>query len=250
MKRARIFHRGRDIWAEVAPDNTMLRLPNGTDLPIAEAQWLAPVQRGVAVYALGLNFADHNKELGFAPKLETPLVFMKGDNCFVGHDGDTPRPADGNQMHPECELVAVLGRPARNVSASDALSCVRGYTIANDYAIREYLENFYRPNARVKNRDATTPIGPWIVDAADVADPQVLRMTTRVNDTLVQDGSTADMIMSVAELIAYLSTVTTLMPGDMILTGTPQGVHFCNPGDTVVCEIEGIGRLVNHLVAA
>lgn len=249
MKRARIYHCGREIWAEVVADESMIRLPGGKLIPVGETQWLPPVQRGAAVYALGLNYADHNKELGFAPKLETPLIFMKGDNCFVGHDGDTPRPTDANQMHPECELVAVIGKPARNVSASEALEYVGGYTIANDYAIREYLENYYRPNARVKNRDGTTPIGPWIVDAADLADPQALALVTKVNDNIVQQGSTADMIMGVADLIAYLSSVTTLMPGDMILTGTPQGVHFCNPGDTVVCEIEGIGRLVNHLVA-
>ena len=108
---------------------------------------------------------------------------------------------------------------------------------------------FYRPNARVKNRDATTPIGPWIVDAAEIADPQALSLRTTVNGEVVQDGSTSDMIMSVAELVSYLSEVTTLMPGDMILTGTPQGVHFCAAGDTVVCEIEGVGRLVNHLVS-
>lgn len=250
MKRAHIFHRGRAVWAEVIENDSVLRLPGGARVAVAEALWLPPVQRGAAVYALGLNYADHNKELGFAPKQEKPLVFMKGDNCFVGHEGETPRPADGNQMHPECELVAVVGRPARNVTASDALACVSGYTVANDYAIREYLENFYRPNARVKNRDATTPIGPWIVDSADVPDPQSLRLTTTVNGEIVQQGSTADMIMSVAELVAYLSSVTTLMPGDLILTGTPQGVHFCNPGDTVVCEIEGVGRLVNHLVAS
>ena len=250
MKRARIYHRGRDLWAEVVEGEHALRLPDGTTISLAQAQWLPPVQRGAAVYALGLNYADHNKELGFAPKLETPLVFMKGDNCFVGHEGDSPRPADGNQMHPECELVAVIGRPARNVTAADALECVSGYTIANDYAIREYLENYYRPNARVKNRDATTPLGPWIVDAAEVGDPQALRLKTSVNGTVVQDGTTADMIMSVAELVAYLSGVTTLMPGDMILTGTPQGVHFCAAGDEVVCEIEGVGRLVNHLVAS
>jgi 5-oxopent-3-ene-1,2,5-tricarboxylate decarboxylase / 2-hydroxyhepta-2,4-diene-1,7-dioate isomerase len=249
MKRARIFHRGRDVWGVVSEDGGTIALPFGQSISSASAQWLPPMIAGAAVYALGLNFADHNKELGFAPKLESPLIFMKGGNCFVGHDGDTPRPADANQMHPECELVAVVGRPARHVSREDALACVSGYTVANDYAIREYLENYYRPNARVKNRDATTPIGPWIVDAADVPDPQALRMTTRVNDTLVQDGSTADMILDIAGLIAYLSSVTTLMPGDMILTGTPQGVHFCAAGDQVVCEIEGVGRLVNHLVA-
>lgn len=250
MKRARIYHRGRDLWVRVSEDQQALMLPDGGLVAVDDAQWLPPVISGAATYALGLNYADHNKELGFAPKLETPLIFMKGGNCFVGHNGATPRPADANQMHPECELVAIIGRPARNVSASDALGCVSGYTIANDYAIREYLENFYRPNARVKNRDATTPIGPWIVDAADVPDPQSLVLRTSVNGQIVQNGSTADMILSVAELVAYLSRHTTLMPGDMILTGTPQGVHFCAAGDTVVTEIEGIGRLVNHLVAA
>lgn len=250
MKRARIYHRGRDIWVRVSQDEQSLILPNGSSIPATAAQWLPPVVNGAAVYALGLNFADHNKELGFAPKLATPLIFMKGANCFVGHEGDTPRPADGNQMHPECELVAVIGRPAHNVTEAEALACVSGYTVANDYAIREYLENYYRPNARVKNRDATTPIGPWIVDAADVPDPQALKLTTHVNGELVQDGTTRDMIMSVGELVAYLSRHTRLMPGDMILTGTPQGVHFCAPGDIVVTQVAGVGRLVNHLVAA
>ena len=250
MKRARIYHRGRDIWVQVSADERSLILPDGSAIAVTAAQWLPPVTHGAAVYALGLNFADHNRELGFAPKQVMPLIFMKGGNCFVGHEGGTPRPADGNQMHPECELVAVIGRPARNVTEAEAIACVSGYTVANDYAIREYLENYYRPNARVKNRDATTPIGPWIVDAADVPDPQALKLTTHVNGELVQDGTTADMIMSVADLVAYLSRHTTLMPGDMILTGTPQGVHFCAPGDIVVTQVEGVGRLVNHLVTA
>ena len=119
MKRTRIYHRGRDIWARVSQDEQSLILPDGSSVPAASAQWLPPVVHGAAVYALGLNFADHNKELGFAPKLATPLVFMKGGNCFVGHEGDTPRPADGNQMHPECELVAVIGRPAHNVAEAE-----------------------------------------------------------------------------------------------------------------------------------
>lgn len=248
-KRARIYHRGRDLWVAVSDDGQTVTLPNGVAIPAAKAQWLPPVQPGAATYALGLNFADHNKELGFAPQQAKPLIFMKGANAFVGHEGDTRRPADGNQMHPECELVAIIGRPARKVSADEALDYIGGYTVANDYAIREYLENFLRPNARVKNRDATTPIGPWIVDAADVPDPQALTLTTLVNGQVVQNGSTADMILSVAELVAWLSQHVTLMPGDMILTGTPQGVHFCAAGDTVISEIVGVGRLVNHLVA-
>jgi len=152
-------------------------------------------------------------------------------------------------MHPECELVAIIGRPARRVPAADALAYVGGYTIACDYAIREYLENYYRPNLAVKNRDAATPLGPWVVDAADIPDPQNLRLRATVNGSVVQEGSTADMILTIAELIAYLSETMTLAPGDMILSGTPQGVHFCSAGDEVVCEIEGIGRLVNRLVA-
>ncbi len=250
MKRARIAHLGRDIWVKVSDDGQTLTLPNGLNLDAAGAQWLAPITPGAAVYALGLNYADHNKELGFAPKQAQPLVFLKGGNCFVGHRGETPRPVDANQMHPECELVAVIGRPAANVSSTRALEYVSGYTVANDYAIREYLENYLRPNARVKNRDATTPLGPWIVDAADIADPQKLTLTTLVNGVLVQSGSTADMILDVAGLIEYLSSFITLMPGDMILTGTPRGVHFCAAGDEIVTEVEGIGRLVNHLVAA
>jgi 5-oxopent-3-ene-1,2,5-tricarboxylate decarboxylase / 2-hydroxyhepta-2,4-diene-1,7-dioate isomerase len=250
MKRARVAYRGREQWVEVMDITSRLRLASGVEISADEVHWLAPVTPGAATYALGLNYADHNRELGFSPKSETPLVFLKGGNCFVGHLGETPRPTDANQMHPECELAAVIGRPAHKVGRDEALSYVDGYTVANDYAIREYLENYYRPNARVKNRDATTPLGPWIVDAADIADPQALAISTRVNGVEVQSGSTADMIMSVAELVAYLSSFHTLMPGDMILTGTPRGVHFCAAGDEVICEIQGVGRLINRLVAA
>lgn len=249
MKRARIFHRGRDVWAQVVDGDQALRLPGGRVVSAADAHWLPPVTTGAAIYALGLNYADHSRELGFAAKQDRPLVFMKGGNAFVGHQGHTGRPADAGQMHPENELVAIIGRPTRRVDAASALDHVDGYTIANDYAIREYLENYYRPNARVKNRDGTTALGPWIVDAADIPDPQALALVTRVNGVEVQDGSTADMILGVADLIAYLSSFTTLMPGDMILTGTPHGVHFCAAGDIVETEIEAVGTLVNHLVA-
>lgn len=246
MKRARIAHRGRILWAEVLDDGAALRLPEGRQVSAADVQWLAPVERGASVFALGLNYADHSAELGFT-KPEAPLVFLKGGGAFVGHDAVSPRPDDANQMHPECELVVVIGRPARRVSRAAALDYVGGYTVANDYAIREYLENYYRPNLRVKNRDSTTPLGPWIVDAADVGDPQALALRTTVNGAEVQHGSTADMVFDVAWLIEYLSEFATLMPGDMILTGTPHGVHFVQDGDEVVCEIEKVGRLVNRI---
>jgi len=224
-----------------------LRLPSGETIAATSAQWLAPVSQGATIFALGLNYADHRKELGFKNQ-DPPLIFLKGPNSLVGHLGETVRPGDANQMHPECELVAIIGKPARGVRADEALDYVGGYTIACDYAIREYLENYYRPNLAVKNRDATTPLGPWVIDAADIADPQRLELRTLVNGKVVQEGSTSDMIMTVAELIAYLAETMTLMPGDMILTGTPQGVHFCFAGDEVVCEIRNIGRLVNRLV--
>ena len=152
-------------------------------------------------------------------------------------------------MHYECELAVILGRTAKGVKARDALSYVAGYTVCNDYAVRDYLENWYRPNLRVKNRDRATALGPWLVSADEVPDPQALALRTLVNGEVKQQGSTANMVHSVAELIEYLSGFMTLAPGDVILTGTPEGVVNVDVGDEVVCEIEGVGRLVNHIVA-
>lgn len=248
MRRARIAHDGRAVWGVMADDDEAIILPDGARVSTAAAVWLPPVTPGATMFALGLNYADHSAELGFKKQAE-PLVFLKGPNTLVGHRASSPRPAEVAQMHPECELVAVIGRPARGVRAPDALAYVSGYTVACDYAIREYLENYYRPNLRVKNRDAMTPIGPYIVDAADVGDPQSLALSTRVNGEVVQDGSTGDMIFPLADLIAHLSGFMTLMPGDMILTGTPHGVHFVQPGDEVVCQVERVGVLANRVEA-
>jgi 5-oxopent-3-ene-1,2,5-tricarboxylate decarboxylase / 2-hydroxyhepta-2,4-diene-1,7-dioate isomerase len=134
------------------------------------------------------------------------------------------------------------------VRAADAMAHVAGYTVCNDYAVRDYLENWYRPNLRVKNRDGGTVLGPWFVPAADVPDPHALALRTRVNGRITQQGSTAQMIHRIPALIEYLSSFMTLQPGDVLLTGTPDGVVNVNEGDEVVCEIDGIGRLVNHIV--
>jgi len=176
-------------------------------------------------------------------------VFLKGPNALTGHRGQTRRPAGVKFMHYECELVAVIGKTARRVKREQALEYVGGYTVANDYAIRDYLENYYRPNLRVKNRDGCTPLGPWLVSADEVLDPQSLPLRTFVNGRLTQDGNTRDMVFPVAVLIEYLSSFMTLKPGDIILTGTPDGVVDCLAGDEVVTEIEGIGRLVNTIVS-
>jgi 5-oxopent-3-ene-1,2,5-tricarboxylate decarboxylase/2-hydroxyhepta-2,4-diene-1,7-dioate isomerase len=151
-------------------------------------------------------------------------------------------------MHYECELAIVIGRTAKQVSRQDAMRYVAGYTVANDYAIRDYLENWYRPNLRVKNRDTCTVLGPWLVDAADIPDPGQLALRTLVNGKVTQHGNTGDMIFDVPALVEYLSSFMTLAAGDVILTGTPEGVVDVQPGDEVVTEIEGIGRLVNTIV--
>ncbi len=124
-----------------------------------------------------------------------------------------------------------------------------GYCIANDYAVRDYLENWYRPNLRAKNRDGATVLGPWLVDAGDVAQPANLDLRTYVNGKLTQHGNTRDLIFDIPYLIEYLSSFMTLNPGDVILTGTPEGVVNVMPGDEVICEIDGLGRLANTIVA-
>ena len=157
-------------------------------------------------------------------------------------------------MHYECELAVVIGKTAKRVRRSDAYDFVGGYSVANDYAIRDYLENWYRPNMRVKNRDTCTPLGPWWVDAASLhreyGSPSNLALQTMVNGQVTQRGNTRDMIFDVPTLIEYLSDFMTLYPGDLILTGTPDGVVDCQPGDVVVTEIEGVGSLTNTIAAA
>jgi len=248
MKHARIAWAGA-VHHAVA-DGDRLLLADGTRLAEDEVVWLPPVQPGTII-ALGINYADHKKELAKELTLtskDEPLAFLKGPNALVGHRGRTRRPVDATFMHYECELAVVIGRHAKRVKRADALQYVAGYTIANDYAIRDYLENWYRPNLRVKNRDGCTALGPWLVDADDVPDPHALELRTFVNGEMKQHGHTRDLIDDVPALIEYLSSFMTLAPGDIILTGTPEGVVNVNPGDEVICEIDGLGRLVNTIV--
>lgn len=243
MKRARVAYNGA-IHSAVEEDSR-LRLEDGRLVTENEVVWLPPVEPRT-VFALGLNYADHAKELAFNAPTE-PLVFLKGPNTFIGHRAETRRPDKVEYMHYECELAVVIGRPARNVKRENAYEYVEGYTVANDYAIRDYLENYYRPNLRVKNRDTCTPIGPWLVDARDIADPMNLKLRTYVNGKLTQEGTTADMIFDIPALIEYLSSFMTLNKGDIILTGTPEGLIDTAVGDEVVTEIEGIGKLINTI---
>lgn len=200
------------------------------------------------LFALGLNYADHASELAFTPPTE-PLVFIKAPNTVTGDNQTSVRPNNIEYMHYEAELVVVMGKTAHKVSEREAMDYVAGYTVCNDYAIRDYLENYYRPNLRVKSRDGLTPLSPHIVPKEAIPDPHNLTLRTFVNGELRQQGTTADLIFSIPFLIAYLSEFMTLQPGDMIATGTPKGLSDVQPGDEVVVEVEGVGRLVNRIVS-
>ncbi|WP_132979911.1 fumarylacetoacetate hydrolase family protein [Pigmentiphaga sp. D-2] len=245
MKTARVAYSGA-IHTGTPYDDSRLRLADGRIVLHDDVVWLPPFEAGTIV-ALGLNYAEHAKELSFGAQQE-PLAFLKGPGALIGHRGHTRRPADATFMHYECELAVVIGRSAAGVRRDCAMDYVAGYTVANDYAIRDYLENWYRPNLRVKNRDTCTVLGPWFVDAADVPDPHALALRTLVNGVVTQQGNTRDMVFDIPALIEYLSGFMTLAPGDVILTGTPDGVVDVKPGDEVITEIDGIGSLRNTIV--
>lgn len=245
MKRGRVAHNG--AIHQVIEADGQVQFADGSRLPEDQVLWLPPVEART-IFALGLNYADHARELAFKPP-EVPLVFTKGPGSLIGHRARTIRPPDAAFMHYECELAVIIGQTARHVPHECAYDVVAGYAVANDYAIRDYLENYYRPNLRVKNRDGCTPIGPWLVDRADIPDPMNLTLTTRINGVETQRGTTRDMIFDIPALIAYLSGIQTLLPGDIILTGTPEGLSNVQPGDVVTTEIETIGSLINSLIA-
>jgi 5-oxopent-3-ene-1,2,5-tricarboxylate decarboxylase/2-hydroxyhepta-2,4-diene-1,7-dioate isomerase len=249
MRVARVACTGAIHAAQPQPlaDGRMgVRLTDGRMLAEDEVVWLPPLEVGTVI-ALGLNYAKRAKELAFSTP-EEPLVFLKGPGTLLGHRGVTRRPAGVKFMHYECELAVIIGRSARGVPRSDAMAHVAGYCIANDYAIRDYLENWYRPNLCVKNRDGATVLGPWMVDTTEIPDPGNLELRSYVNGKLTQQGTTRDMISDVPALIEYLSSFMTLIAGDVILTGTPEGAVNVEVGDEVICEIEGLGRLHNTIV--
>jgi 5-oxopent-3-ene-1,2,5-tricarboxylate decarboxylase/2-hydroxyhepta-2,4-diene-1,7-dioate isomerase len=247
MRRARVASNGIIQYAFDLGDER-IKLADGRICHQHEVDWLPPIEPRTTI-ALGLNYADHAKELAFKAPSE-PLAFLKPRSSFVGHRSRTVRPDDAAYMHYECELAVVIGQRCRNISEAQAYQHVAGYTVANDYAIRDYLENYYRPNLPVKGRDTCTPLGPWLVTADEIPDPMNLRLSTSVNGVVTQQGNTRDMIFSIPALIAWLSSFMTLDAGDLILTGTPEGLADTPAGAEVVTEIEQVGRLVNTIVNA
>ncbi len=253
MKHARVLYQGQ-IHAATPVEHTEtspLKLANGEVVEQEAVQWFIPLEpcvgRARTILCLGLNYSDHARELAFKPPTE-PLAFLKGQSSLAGHRSLTPRPTGVKMMHYECELAVVIGKTARSVKAGDAYDFISGYCVANDFAVRDYLENWYRPNLKVKGRPGCTLLGPWFVDAADIADPMNLTLQTIVDGKVTQTGNTCDMIFNIPTLIEYFSSFMTLLPGDLILTGTPDGVVDCPVGASIVTEIDAVGALQTTMI--
>lgn len=209
------------------------------------------------IICIGLNYRRHADETG-SPYPETPILFSKFNNTLTGHGSNIVVPPVTQALDYEVELAIVIGKTAKQVSEDEALDYVLGYCTANDLSARD-LQMKTAQWLLGKTCDGFCPIGPFLVTKEDIADPQNLALETRVNGEIKQQSNTADMIFTCAEIISYVSRHFTLKPGDILLTGTPEGVilglpeaerRYLQPGDTVSVHIEQLGTLTNKLVNA
>lgn len=205
---------------------------------------LSPLPPHRKVVAIGRNYAAHAAELGNEVPSE-PMVFLKPSSAVVGQGDDIVYPAQSENLHFEGELVAVIGRTCRHVRAGDAASVILGFTVGNDVTARD-LQRKDVQFTRGKGFDTFCPVGPWIDTELDVTDVAV---QTYLNGELKQHGRTSELIFDIPTLVEFVTSVMTLNPGDVIMTGTPEGVGPMQVGDTVTIEVEGLGRLENHVVA-
>ena len=217
--------------------------PTGQTVPLDDARLLAPVIPRSKVVAVGRNYAEHAAELGNDVPAE-PMLFLKPNTAVVGPGDPISYPRQSHDVHYEGELAVVIGRLCKDVPVERVAEVVLGYTVANDVTARD-LQRSDGQWSRAKGFDTFCPLGPVI--ATDL-DPSDLALTTRLNGEVVQQGRTSQLVHDVPALVAYVSAAFTLLPGDVILTGTPAGVGPMQPGDRVEVEIEGIGTLVNTLV--
>ncbi len=216
----------------------------GTQVPLDDVRLLAPVIPRSKVVGIGKNYADHAAEMGGPPPAE-PLLFLKPNTSVVGPGDPIVRPRQSANVHYEGELAVVIGRICKDVAPQRVSEVIFGYTCANDVTARD-LQASDGQWARAKGFDTFCPLGPWIETELDPAD---LRLTTRLDGQTVQDGRTSMLIHDVATLVAHVSAAFTLLPGDVILTGTPAGVGPMSAGQRVEVEIEGIGTLANPVTA-
>lgn len=204
---------------------------------------LAPVIPRSKIVGVGRNYAEHVREMGNEVPT-APLLFLKPNTAVIGPDDPIVLPHWSTEVHHEVELAVVIGKLTKDVSPEAALQRVFGFTVGNDVTARD-IQRSDNQWTRAKGFDGSCPLGPYIVPGLDVED---LRITARVNGEVRQDGTTADLLVDVANLVSYISEVFTLLPGDVILTGTPAGVGPITHGDVVECEIEGIGVLRNPVL--
>jgi 2-keto-4-pentenoate hydratase/2-oxohepta-3-ene-1,7-dioic acid hydratase in catechol pathway len=214
---------------------------NEADTPLADVRLLAPAEPS-KILCVGRNYVEHAKELGNeVPKV--PLIFMKPPSAVISNGETIVLPPQSAQVEHEAELVVVIGKRGRNITAENARKHILGYTIGNDVTARD-LQRSDNQWTRGKGFDTFCPFGPWIDTEFDPADAI---LTCRVNGQMRQMASTRDMIFNIPTLIAYVSSVMTLEPGDLIFTGTPSGVGELKHGDEVLVEIEGLGVLKNSV---
>jgi 5-oxopent-3-ene-1,2,5-tricarboxylate decarboxylase/2-hydroxyhepta-2,4-diene-1,7-dioate isomerase len=228
-------------------NDTVVLSDRGKAYKPEDVVWLPPVNPGKVV-GLALNYADHAAELGMSSP-EEPALFFKPLSSLVGNGAPVIAPPNIEYMHYEVELAAVMGRAARNVKAGDAMDYVRGYTIANDVTVRDFVHNFYRPPVKAKGFDTFGPLGPYLV-VDEIDDPDNLELRAYVNGELRQTGNTSLLLRDIPTLIEYITEFMTLEPNDIILTGTPKGISHIYPGDVMRLEIDGLGALENPVIAA
>jgi 2-keto-4-pentenoate hydratase/2-oxohepta-3-ene-1,7-dioic acid hydratase in catechol pathway len=204
---------------------------------------LAPVIPRSKVVAVGKNYAAHAAEMG-GEVPATPLTFFKPNTSVIGPGEPIIYPTTTQHLSYEGELAVVIGRICREVPIERVKDVVFGYTVANDVTARD-LQKSDGQWSRAKGYDTFCPLGPWITTHQSLAEVGHLRLTTTLDDVVVQDGNTSDLVLSVAEIVAFISSYTTLLPGDVILTGTPEGVGPMLPGQEVTVTVEGIGSLTN-----
>lgn len=215
----------------------------GEKIPLDDVRLLAPVIPRSKVVCVGKNYAAHAAEMGSAAPTE-PLLFLKPNTSVIGPGEPIFYPEQSNEVHFEGELAVVIGRICRDISPTDAPKVIFGYTIANDVTARD-LQAADGQWTRAKGFDSFCPLGPWIETDLDA---EAVSVRTELNGQLKQDGNTRDLIHSIPDLIAHISSIMTLLPGDVILTGTPEGVGPMEVGDDVSVTIEGIGTLSNRVV--
>ena len=216
--------------------------PNGTILPLEDVRLLAPVIPRSKVVGVGKNYAEHAREMG-SETPESPLLFLKPNTSVIGPNDPIIYPSYAKELGFEAELAVVIKTLAKNVPAERASDVILGYTCANDLTARD-AQREEAQWFRAKAFDTSCPLGPWIETDLDTANA---RIRSLVNGEVKQDATSADMLLTIPELIEEITRSTTLLPGDVILTGTPAGVGLLEAGETVEIEIDGIGTLTNRV---